>query len=1302
MGRLGTREQPAVTLRDHARLSARIKRAKPAQLVALSREVDVARDRLAARAAAVPVVTYPEELPVSARRDEIAEAIAANQVVILAGETGSGKTTQLPKICLDLGRGVRGMIGHTQPRRLAARSVAERIAEETRTELGDTVGYAVRFTDKVGPTTSVKLMTDGILLRELTRDRLLRDYDTIIIDEAHERSLNIDFILGYLKQILPRRPDLKVIVTSATIEPERFAEHFAAPDGTPAPVIEVSGRTYPVEVRYRPLDEYAGPGDDGDRAAEPRDQISAICDAVDELGRESDGDVLVFLSGEREIRDTADALAARVRPGTEILPLYARLSAAEQHRVFTRHSGRRIVLSTNVAETSLTVPGIKYVVDPGTARISRYSMRTKVQRLPIEPVSQASARQRSGRCGRTSDGIAIRLYSEDDFEARPAYTDPEILRTNLASVILSMTSLGLGDVAAFPFVQPPDARAVRDGVALLEELGALADADAAHRSLTPVGRQLADLPVDPRLARMLVAAREAGCLPEVLVIVAGLSIQDVRERPAEYRQAADEKHARFADPGSDFLAYLNLWRYLRERRNELSSSAFRRTCQREFLHYVRIREWQDLHGQLRQICRDLGWDVPNLATPEAGAKLGDIHQALLAGLLSHIGLREGESREFLGARNTRFLVFPGSSLYRKPPRLLMAAELVETSRLFARTVGRIEPEWAERIAGPLAKRQYSEPHWSTKREAVLAKERVTLYGVPLVADRTVDYGPIDPAVSREMFLRHALVQGEWRTRHAFYARNRALLDDAGYLEDKARRRDIVVDEDTLFDFYDRRVPDGIVSSRHFDRWWKKTGREDPALLDFTEEDVLAAGAADVTAQAYPTTWLQGRIEVPLEYRFEPGAADDGVTAEIPVRDLATVRADGFDWLVPAMRNELATGLIKTLPKGLRREVVPAPDFAAAALARLSARSEPLTDGLARELTQLSGTVIRPDDFRPSELPEHLRVTFRVVDDEGRVLAAGKDLDALKQKLGRAVQKDLSRRTTEFERPLATSWTVDTLGNVPHTVQTRVDGRDVTGYGTLHVAGNGVGVHVVASETAQRRDMAAGLDRLLDLSLPAAHKSALGSLGTRERIALSQSPYRTPQDLLTDCRRRAIADLRAARPYAWNPDEFADLTASVRAELGTTTQRYLSWVAEAIATATDVRGAIAVLPDNSPARDAADDVAEQLDSLLFAGFIAATSGSHLRHLPRYLNAARIRIESLPGSLDRDDRGMAVLDRVYAALTGRLDALPENRRDAVHEQVHWLIEELRVSLFAQSLGTAESVSEKKILGVIAQLK
>ncbi|WP_280314825.1 ATP-dependent RNA helicase HrpA [Nocardia abscessus] len=1001
-----------LSLRDEHRLRRKLDKARGGDLSEVEAEIATAELRVEARRAAVPEIRYPEQLPVTARRADIAAAIAKHQVVIVAGETGSGKTTQIPKICLELGRGIRGTIGHTQPRRLAARTVAERIAEELGTELGDVVGYTVRFTDHASEHTLVKLMTDGILLAEIQRDRLLRRYDTIIIDEAHERSLNIDFLLGYLKQLLPRRPDLKVIITSATIDPELFARHFADEAGNPAPIVEVSGRSYPVEIRYRPL-ALELPGavedeDDEDTRVVDRDPVDAIGDAVTELFDAGDGDVLVFLSGEREIRDTADALRDLKLPRTEILPLYARLSTAEQHRVFAPHTGRRVVLATNVAETSLTVPGIRYVVDPGTARISRYSMRTKVQRLPIEPVSQASARQRSGRCGRVADGICIRLYSEDDFESRPTFTEPEILRTNLAAVILQMTALGLGDIENFPFVEAPDRRAIRDGVALLEELGALARRDdAAARtgdddaalSLTPIGREMAQLPVDPRMARMLVEANRNGCLADVLVIVAALSIQDVRERPAEHQQAAAAEHARFTVEGSDFLAYLRLWEYLGGQRKSLSSNQFRRMCREEFLHYLRIREWQDLHGQLRTITKGLGWstraDEPADGARSAGAdattpdrksgnrtrrngparRRGDgrsgadrdrsalaaaavdddgmpwdstaIHQALLAGMLSHIGVREAESREFLGARNAKFMIFPGSSLAKKPPRWVMAAELVETSRLWGRMAAKIEPEWAERLAGDLVKRTYSEPHWSAKRGAARAYERVTLYGIPLVTGRAVDYGRIDAELSRELFIRHALVQGEWQTRHEFFHRNRALLEDVADLEHRARRRDILVDDEVLFEFYDKRLPADIVSVRHFDSWWRSARREDPELLDFSTSTVVNEGAAALDPAAFPDSWRQGELSFPLSYQFEPGTEEDGVTVRIPVEQLAHVRAVGFDWLVPGMRDELAAALIKTLPKALRRSVVPAPDFAAAALAALTPRAEPRGAGQGR-------------------------------------------------------------------------------------------------------------------------------------------------------------------------------------------------------------------------------------------------------------------------------------------------------------------------------------------------------------------
>lgn len=982
---------PRLMLRDQHRLRRRIdgvqkmrdagRRAKIAEEI--TAEVDAAERRVERRRLAMPAITYPAQLPVAQKKDDILAAVRDHQVVIVAGETGSGKTTQIPKICLELGRGVLGSIGHTQPRRLAARTVADRIAEELGTELGDAVGYKVRFTDRSSDDTLVKLMTDGILLAEIQTDRLLRQYDTLIIDEAHERSLNIDFLLGYVKEILPRRPDLKVIITSATIDPERFSEHFGD-----APIVEVSGRTYPVEVRYRPV------ADPDDPSADPdRDQIQAILDAVDELGREAPGDVLVFLSGEREIRDTADALTkhfTRRRDPAEVLPLYARLSSAEQHRVFQAHRGRRIVLATNVAETSLTVPGIKYVVDPGTARISRYSHRLKVQRLPIEPVSQASANQRKGRCGRVSEGVCIRLYSEDDFESRPEFTEPEILRTNLASVILQMTSLGLGDIAAFPFVEPPDRRNVKAGVDLLHELGAIDPSQKDPRKrLTPLGRRLAQLPVDPRLGRMILEADKNGCVREVLIITAALSIQDPRERPAEQQQAADDRHRRFTDPTSDFLAYLNLWNYLSEQQKELSGSAFRRMCKSEFLHFLRVREWQDLHGQLKQVAKSLG-----VTLNTADAAPDRVHMSLLAGLLSHIGLADADKKDkqrrgqdYLGARGAKFAVFPGSALFKKPPRWVMSAELVETSRLWGRVNAKIEPDWVEPLAEHLVKRSYSEPHWSKKQAAVMAHEKVTLYGVPIVADRRVNYGRIDPELSRELFIRHALVEGDWETHHRFFHDNRALLDEVEELEHRARRRDILVDDETLFDFYDERIPEDVVSGRHFDSWWKKARRDEPDLLGFEKSMLINETAGGVSEADYPDAWKQGALRLRLTYQFEPGTDADGVTVHVPVQILNQVRPDGFEWQVPGLRTELVTELIRSLPKPLRVNFVPAPDYARKILDRVAPRTEPLLAALERELTAMTGVPVAREAWDPSRLPAHLRITFRVVDDRAAKGAA---------------------------------------------------------------------------------------------------------------------------------------------------------------------------------------------------------------------------------------------------------------------------------------------------------------------------
>lgn len=1363
-----------LSLRDEHRLRRRLDRARGGDLAEVEAEIAAAESRVEARRAAVPEIRYPEQLPVTVRREDIAAAIAEHQVVIVAGETGSGKTTQIPKICLELGRGIRGAIGHTQPRRLAARTVAERIAEELGTELGDVVGYTVRFTDHASERTLVKLMTDGILLAEIQRDRLLRRYDTIIIDEAHERSLNIDFLLGYLKQLLPRRPDLKVIITSATIDPELFARHFADEKGTPAPIVEVSGRSYPVEIRYRPLAlELPGAAedeDDEDTRVVDRDPVDAIGDAVTELFAAGDGDVLVFLSGEREIRDTADALRDLKLPRTEILPLYARLSTAEQHRVFAPHTGRRVVLATNVAETSLTVPGIRYVVDPGTARISRYSMRTKVQRLPIEPVSQASARQRSGRCGRVADGICIRLYSEDDFESRPAFTEPEILRTNLAAVILQMTALGLGDIENFPFVEAPDRRAIRDGIALLEELGALARRDGksaartsgddeAALSLTPIGREMAQLPVDPRMARMLVQAQRNGCLADVLVIVAALSIQDVRERPADQQQAADTKHARFTVDGSDFLAYLRLWDYLGEQRKSLSSNQFRRLCREEFLHYLRIREWQDLHGQLRTITKGLGWSTREEASAPASApapaaaarpardaaaaperKSGGrsrrgrstrgrddgrsdtgrdgsatdsaaaddglpwdstaIHQALLAGMLSHIGVREAESREFLGARNAKFMIFPGSSLAKKPPRWVMAAELVETSRLWGRMAAKVEPEWAERLAGDLVKRIYSEPHWSAKRGAARAYERVTLYGIPLVTGRPVDYGRIDAELSRELFIRHALVQGEWQTRHEFFHRNRALLEDVADLEHRARRRDILVDDEVLFEFYDKRLPADIVSVRHFDSWWRSARRENPELLDFSTATVVNEGAAALDPAAFPDSWRQGELSFPLSYQFEPGNEDDGVTVRIPVEQLAHVRAVGFDWLVPGMRDELAAALIKTLPKTLRRNVVPAPDFAAAALAALTPRAEPLRAGLARELSKLGSVSIAPTDFDVSALPDHLRMTFAAVDSDGATLARGKSLGALKTQLAEQVSASVARATAGVERPPAMVWTSESLGTLAPTVRREVAGQTVTGYPALVAEGDGVAVRVLSSATEQAAAMRLGTRALLLHALPVSARTATAGLSPADRLALSQNPYGSLEALLDDCRAAAADELlTAAGGPVRDPAEFDALVARIRPDFASAVARFVRSVVPILAGAHQVSVALARTSEG----DIAEDVRHQLDNLVFRGFVSETGAARLRELPRYLQAAVARLEALPDSAVRDRQGMAELDRVLAAYDRLLGSLPENRRHAPPvTEIWWMIEEFRVSLFAQKIGTPFPVSAKRIEKAIAAVR
>ena len=1228
-----------------------------------------------------PRITYPPELPVSQRREAIAKTIRDHQVVVVAGETGSGKTTQLPKICLELGRGVRGMIGHTQPRRLAARTVAERVAAELRTPLGGVVGYQVRFTDRVGRDTQVKLMTDGILLAELERDRSLRRYDTIIIDEAHERSLNVDFLLGFLHRLLPRRPDLKLIITSATIDPERFSRHFGG-----APVVEVSGRTYPVEVRYRPV---------GQDADDDRDQTQGILDAVDELCREGPGDVLVFLSGEREIRDTADALRGHSFPGSpggvEVLPLYARLAAAEQHRVFQAHDRRRVVLATNVAETSLTVPGIRYVVDPGTARISRYSHRSKVQRLPIEPISQASADQRKGRCGRTSDGVCIRLYSSDDFDARPEFTDPEILRTNLASVILQMTSLRLGDMAAFPFIDPPDRRSVKAGVDLLGELGAL---DGGR--LTRVGRGLAQVPTDPRLARMLLEAGRLGCAREVLVIVAALSIQDPRERPADRQERADELHRRFADKASDFLTWLNLWRYLHERQVELSSNQFRKLCRAELLNYLRVREWQDLHGQLRAAARDLGIKL-NPARDEPDTDR--IHTALLAGLLSHIGLKQGDTREYLGARGTRFAIFPGSALARKPPQWVMAAELVETSRLWAREVARIEPGWVEPLAAHLVRRTYAEPHWSRSRGAVMATERVTLYGVPIVTGRPVNYGPIDPPLARELFLRHALVEGDWETSHEFFARNRRLLAEVEELEHRARRRDILVDDHTLFDFYDRRIPDEVVSARHFDAWWKRAAQDRPDLLDF-ERSMLIEDAADAPdAGDYPDTWRQGSRWLRLTYQFEPGSDADGVTVHVPLAMLNQVEPDGFDWQVPGLRQELVTELIRSLPKAIRRSFIPAPNWAASALERIGPADGPLLAVLAGELERAGPVEVPPDAFDLAKVPDHLRMTFRVVDRRGRgparVVGEGKDLDALKRRLAPRRRAAIAAAAPGLERDRVDTWD---LGALPRVVEEGRGGRAVKGFPALVEEDDGrVAVRLLETEAEQAAAMAAGTRRLLLEQVPSPVRYVLGRQTNQAKLTLSRYRHGSATELFGDCLAAAADDLIAATGGpAWDEAGFRRLLETVRGELADATLDVVARVERVLAVAGEVEDRLAALA-NPAFGPATADVRSQLDDLVYPGWVTASGRRRLPDLLRYVRAMVQRLERLPGDLAGDAERMESIAYVTDAWRQARDRRPG---DPALAEVRWMLEELRVSYFAQALGTPYPVSEKRILRAIDQ--
>ncbi|WP_109860609.1 ATP-dependent RNA helicase HrpA [Aggregatibacter aphrophilus] len=1280
-----------IMLADKRRLSARIhgigkiKSQEAQQTVAdeIQQQIEQARLRVESRKSAVknPIV-FPESLPVSQRKAEIEKLLSEHQVIVVAGETGSGKTTQLPKMCLELGFGNLGTIGHTQPRRIAARSVAARIAEELQTELGDLVGYKVRFNDQISDNTQIKLMTDGILLAEIQTDRFLNQYSCLIIDEAHERSLNNDFILGYLKQLLPRRSDLKVIITSATIDVERFSKHF-----NNAPIIEVSGRTYPVEVRYRPVAE-----------EDDQDQLQGILNAVDELQAEGRGDILIFMNGEREIRDTAEALQKQNLKHTEILPLFARLSAQEQNKIFHPSGLNRIVLATNVAETSLTVPGIKYVIDPGTARISRYSYRTKVQRLPIEPISQASANQRKGRCGRVSEGICIRLYSEEDFNNRPEFTDPEILRTNLASVILQMTALGLDDIEAFPFVDAPDKRHIQDGVRLLEELGAFETVQTKlgeKRRLTTIGRQLAQLPVDPRLAKMLLSAVDFGSVYEVMIIVSALSIQDPRERPTEKQQASDEKHRRFADKKSDFLAFLNLWNYVQEQQKALTKNQFRRQCQKDFLNYLRIREWQDIYQQIRLAVREMGLPINS-----EKAEYQQIHTALLSGLLSHIGLKEAEKQQYLGARNAHFAIFPNSVLFKKQPKWVMAAELVETSKLWGRMVAEIEPEWIEPLAEHLTQKSYSEPRWSKSRGAVIADEKVSLYGVPIVAARPVNYGSIDPTVSREIFIQSALVEGDWNTKHKFFKQNQQLIREVEELEHKSRRRDILVDERTLFEFYDQRIGTDVVSQKHFDTWWKKAEKQDPELLNFERSFLINDDAEQVSKLDFPNFWYQGNLKLKLTYQFEPGTDADGVTVHIPLPLLNQVEMTGFDWQIPGLREELVIALIKSLPKSYRRNFVPAPNYAQAFLGRAVPLEKPLLDTLIYELRRMTDVTVEAEHWNWEQIPSHLKMTFRVVDENGKKIAESMNLDELKFSLKDRVQESISAVADDgIEQSGLHIWSFTEL---PQCYEQKQRGFSVKAFPAIVDEKDAVGIKLFETEFEQAVAMQQGLRRLLLLNVPSPIKYLHEKLPNKAKLGLYFTPFGRVLDLIDDCIACAVDKLIADfGGFVWNEEGFNKLRDFVRENVNEVTVDIAQKVEQILTLTHQLNQRLKGKMDFTMAF-ALSDMKSQISGLIYQGFVQKSGYARLPDLLRYLQAIDKRMDKLAQDVNRDRAAMLRVEQVQQAYQQLLAKLPKSKpiSDEVAE-IRYMIEELRVSLFAQQLGTKYQVSDKRIFGIVSKI-
>ncbi|SEA18665.1 ATP-dependent helicase HrpA [Thiothrix caldifontis] len=1211
----------------------------------------------------LPKPEYPEELPVAARRTEIIKAIAEHQVVIICGETGSGKTTQLPKMCLELGRGVDGFIGHTQPRRIAARSVAARIAEELKVQLGQQVGYKVRFHDRCSPDSYVKLMTDGILLAEIQQDRYLKQYDTLIIDEAHERSLNIDFLLGYLKWLLPKRRDLKVIITSATIDPERFSQHFDN-----APIINVSGRTYPVDIRYRPLVDV-----DAEEEFE-RDQTQAILDAVDELGCEAPGDILVFLPGEREIRETAEALRKHHPPATEILPLYARLSNEEQHRIFEPHGRRRIVLSTNVAETSLTVPGIKYVVDSGYARISRYSWRAGVQRLPIEKVSQASANQRSGRCGRVSNGIAIRLYSEDDYLKRPVFTEPEILRTNLAAVILQLATMWTADVENFPFVEPPDTRLIRDGYKLLFELGAV-DVDY---NVTPSGHQLAKLPLDPRFGRMLLAAHDNGALREVLIIVSALTLQDPRERPLDKQQASDEKHARFKDEHSDFLGFLKLWDYFHEQRKHLSQRKFRELCQKEFLSYMRLREWHDIHTQLHQMVLEMGGKEN-----ETAASYDAIHLSLLTGLLSNIGMKD-EEREYIGAGGRKFHLFPASNLRKKPPQWIMAAELVETSRLFGRTLAKIQPEWIEKLAAHLLRHHYTEPHWEQKQAQVAAFERTSLYGITITPRRKVSYGRIDPVVCREIFIRHALVYGEYRTPAPFFQHNAELIAAIETLEAKGRRRDILADEHRLYAFYDERLPAHIVNGHSFERWRKKAEQHNNKLLYLNRDYLMQREAGHETSGQFPDTLsIQGMI-LPLRYHFDPKAEDDGVTVRLPLLGLNQLNPIRFEYLVPGMLEEKITALIRALPKHIRKQFVPAPDYARACMEAIQPSDTlPLQTALEKQLLRMTGNQIPPEAWSEVALETHLQMRFEIADEAGNVIRSGRDLETLRGKVRQQTRAELAAKPVQsIERVGITTWD---FGDLPEFYWLETGGTKLRTWPALVDASNSVSIRLFDNEVDANHAHWQGVLRLFWLTLPAEVKDVPKYIPQMQTLCLHYAATGKCDELKESLTRYVFRQVFNDYLTIRKQDSFTHALSECRSQIFPQTQDTARLVAPILALYHDLRKQLKgkVQPTWL---EALTDISEQLNHLVYVGFLDEVSPDALRHFPRYLKGIQRRLQKLAENPTKD-RALRIQVQPYWDQWKTASSRNLN-------EYRWMLEEFRVSLFAQELGTARPVSAKRL--------